>query len=436
MPDRGAPLDQPAVLDGEQGALARAFAVAWRYGISTIGLTSISAAHFFVSLLFLHALAPAAFGLLSFVFVIVPLCLSSAGALLSAPVAAAVARSGPPDSLRTLLKANAAFSLLAAAIVGLLVLASGAAPGTAVLFGIYGGAMSLRWFARSYAYATLERARSAVSDVTYSVLLAGGIVLLLFLHELSMRSAASVMTLSSCIALIPFGLAFLRRQLSAISHASLRGYAPIWRELTRWSFLGVVSTELTANAHAYLVNLVSGANAFALIAVGSLFLRPVLLCLSALPDLERPAMTRQIVEGDYPAAERGVRDMLIATGGVWIGTLALVAALLAWWPSLLLHHEYDERSVVIVTALWATIVAVRMMRSPNALLLQAAGDFRVLAKASVHSSVVSVVATGVLLALFGPIASLGGILAGDTVLTARILFDARRLRARFDTAAA
>jgi O-antigen/teichoic acid export membrane protein len=431
-------LDQPAVLDGAQGALARALAVAWRYGISTIGLTSISAAHFFVSLLFLHALAPASFGLLSFVFVIVPLCLSSAGALLSAPVAAAAARSGPLDSveLRTLLKANAAFSLLAAVIVGLLVLASGAAPGTAGLFGIYGGAMSLRWFARSYAYATLERARSAVSDVTYSVLLAGGIILLLFLHALSMRSAASVMTLSSCIALIPFGLAFLRRQLAAMSHASLRAYAPIWRDLTRWSFLGVVSTELTANAHAYLVNLVSGANAFALIAVGSLFLRPVLLCLSALPDLERPLMTRQLVEGDYAAAERGVRDMLIATGAVWIGTLALVAALLTWWPGLLLHHEYDERSVVIVTALWATIVAVRMMRSPNALLLQAAGDFRVLARASVHSSVVSVVATGVLLALFGPIASLGGILAGDTVLTAGILFDARRLRARFATAAA
>jgi hypothetical protein len=425
-------------LDGTQGALARALAVAWRYGISTIGLTSISAAHFFVSLLFLHALAPALFGLLSFVFVIVPLCLSSAGALLAAPVAVAAARSDPLDSveLRTLLKANAAFSLLAALMVGLLVLASGTAPGTAVLFGIYGGAMSLRWFARSYAYATLERARSAVSDVTYSVLLAGGIVSLLFLHALSMRSAALVMTLSSCIALIPFGLAFLRRQLAAISTASLRAYAPIWRDLTRWSFLGVVSTELTANAHAYLVNLVSGANAFALIAVGSLFLRPVLLCLSALPDLERPLMTRQLVEGDYAAAERGVRDMLFATGAVWIGTLALVAALLAWWPGLLLHHEYDERSVVIVTALWATIVAVRMTRSPNALLLQAAGDFRVLAKASVHSSVVSVVATGVLLALFGPIASLGGILAGDTVLTARILLDARHLRARFATAAA
>jgi O-antigen/teichoic acid export membrane protein len=421
-------LAQPAVLDGAQGALARAAAVAWRYGVSTIGLTSISAAHFFVSLLFL----------LSFVFVIVPLCLSSGGALLGAPVASAAARPGPIESteLKTLLKASTLFSLLAAAIVGALVLASGTTLEIALLFGAYGGAMSLRWFARTYTYATQERARSAISDVTYSVLLAGGIVLLLFIHALSMRSAALVMTLSSCIALIPFGLTFLRRQLAAMSSASLRDYSPIWRDLTRWSFLGVVSTELTANAHAYLVNLVSGANAFALIAIGSLFLRPVLLCLSALPDLERPMMTRQIVDGDYPAAERGVRDMLIATGAVWVGTLCLVAVLLAWWPGLLLRHEYDEHSVILVTALWATIVAVRMLRSPNALLLQAAGDFRVLAKASVHSSLVSVVATGVLLVLFGPIASLGGILAGDTVLTARILSDARRLRARHAVGAA
>src|ERR1700716_1788131 len=139
MPERGAPLAQPAVLDGAQGVVARALAVAWRYGISTIGLTTISAAHFLVSLLFLPALAPASFGLLSFVFVIVPLCLSSGGALLGAPVASAAARPGPLVSteLRTLLKASGTFSLLAAAIVGALVLASGTTLEIALLFGTY-----------------------------------------------------------------------------------------------------------------------------------------------------------------------------------------------------------------------------------------------------------------------------------------------------------
>ncbi len=51
-------------------------------------------------------------------------------------------------------------------------------------------------------------------------------------------------------------------------------YAPIWKNVTRWSLMGVVLSEMTANAYAYLVTFISGAHAFALLAIGSLMLRP------------------------------------------------------------------------------------------------------------------------------------------------------------------
>ena len=70
--------------------------------------------------------------------------------------------------------------------------------------------------------------------------------------------------------------------------------APIWQEFARWAVFGVVLTEFTANAHAYLVTFISGPKAFAVLALGSLLMRPASLVLSALPDIERPRMARKI----------------------------------------------------------------------------------------------------------------------------------------------
>jgi hypothetical protein len=61
-------------------------------------------------------------------------------------------------------------------------------------------------------------------------------------------------------------------------------------------------------------------------------------------------------------------------------------------------------------------------------LLQAAGEFRALARTTYLSSAVSVLATLALLLAFGPIVSLAGILAGDIVMTAQIHRAVRRWR--------
>jgi putative peptidoglycan lipid II flippase len=70
------------------------------------------------------------------------------------------------------------------------------------------------------------------------------------------------------------------------------------------------------------------------------------------------------------------------------------------------------------------------VRTPDSVLLQAAGEFQALARTTYLSSAVSVLSTLGLLLAFGPIASLAGILAGDLVMTAQILSLARRWRRR------
>lgn len=400
----------------------RLYEVAGRYGLSASGPLSISGAHFIASLILLRALPQAEFGLFSFALIVVPFCLGMTGALLGASVAMTIARAkaiAEPE-LATHLKASLALSVLIAAAIGGLMLLSGGDAIAALLFGLYGGSMTLRWFARSYAYALGQRYRVTFSDYAYGGLLLAGLFVLLKSGHLDFLNAAAVFVVASIAALFVFGIGYLKKLLASAITGSLRAYGPIWRDLTRWSLLGVVLTEMTANAHAYLVTFISGPKAFALLAVGSLFMRPVSLCLTALPDLERPIMARYITGGEVPLARHSVFDFRAATAAVWIATVALAIVLLFWFPHLVLKSGYDQSDAFAVLGFWAAIMAVRIFRTPESVFLQAAGEFRPLAGASMRSSIASLVLTLALLMVAGPIASLGGVLIGDLVMASRI----------------
>jgi hypothetical protein len=75
-------------------------------------------------------------------------------------------------------------------------------------------------------------------------------------------------------------------------------------------------------------------------------------------------------------------------------------------------------------------MCVRALRTPESVLLQAAGEFKPLAAASVRSSAVSVFFTAALLFSFGPLVSIGGILAGELAMWERIAMLGRKLKAR------
>jgi hypothetical protein len=405
-------------------------AAARRYALAAAGPFTIAGAHFLASVLFLRVMAPAAFGLFAFALVIVPFWLSVSVALLGAPLA--TTRQRQPDGaedwreLPTLLKANLLFCAAAAVAVAAMLAFAGAGWDAAALFGFYGGIMCLRWFARWLSYATHHPLRAVASDVAYGVLLVAGLGAMALTHRTSLPGAAAILCLGAIAGLAVFGLGFPRAQIAALRTGSLGAYAPLWRDLTQWALLGIVTSEMSVNAHAYLVTLLSGPKSFALIAAGSLFMRPVSLSLTALPDRERPLMVRSLMDGDRAGAERCVRDFRGAVAAIWLLTLALAGAALLWFPHIVLKADYDRGQVVSVVLLWAAIMAMRTWRTPDAVLLQAAREFKPLAGASVWSSIVSVGVTTALLLLAGPVASLAGILIGDIVLTERVFALVRR----------
>jgi O-antigen/teichoic acid export membrane protein len=397
-----------------------------RYALSTGGPVSVSAAHFLVSLLVLHALPSKDFGVFAFVLVVVPLCLSASGALLNVSLPHAAARQS--RDVDVFVKANLVFCALAAVLCGALVFSGDADVGVAALFGLYGAAMCLRWFARALSYANDNPGRVAVSDFCYSFLLIATFAALWRFGNLTIAHGAFALAASAVASIGCFDATYLKRQFVTVWQTPFKSYLATWQGVTRWSLLGVVLTEATANAHAYLVTFVAGAQSFALLAVGALFMRPVSLCLSALSDVERPFMAQSIARGEPAKAERCMREFRAMGAIVWAGTGLLCAGLLAWFPAIVLKQNYRLGDVALVVVLWSAIMAVRLVRTPDSVLLQAAGEFRALARTTYLSSVVSVLLTFALLLAFGPIVSLFGILAGDAAMAAQIRLAARRWR--------
>lgn len=402
---------------------SRLVKIAGRYSLTAVGPIAVSGAHFAASLIFLHKLTPAEFGLFSFLLVVVPFALSISSGLLGAPLLSAV---GKTDALAGQKRAafrevNRLYCLAAGVATAAAMYFGNAGLTCALLLGAYGAAMAFRWFSRFSAYNADHPMRAAASDLVYSAVLLTGLFVLMMAGHLSLRRTSDVLLASALLGLLPFGWEFLKAELRRPPAGVLSVYGPIWRDMTRWSLLGVVLSEMTANAHAYLVTFISGPHVFALLAVGSLMMRPLSLVLSALPDRERPAMAHCLVKGDTKGALRIVGEFRFAAAAMWLGTAALSAVILFWFPKLIIKEGFDPHSVMLVTAIWALIVAARAVRAPENAFLIAAGEFHPLARAGLTGSAVSLVGTLVLLMVFGPIESLFGIVAGEVAMTFRIM---------------
>ncbi|HVW75870.1 MAG TPA: hypothetical protein VHC39_19690 [Rhizomicrobium sp.] len=396
---------------------------ALRYGASAAGPVAVSGAHFLASLLFLRNLPADQFGLFSFVMVVVSFGMSLNAALITVPLTRHIV-TGADGTRPACLQMNWLVCVAFAALLFIALWFGHASPQNAALLALFAGVFTFRWFARCTAYIDGRMTAAIQSDVAYSLLLVGGQGGMALMHQVTFVHGSAMLLLAALVALAPFGPAFFRIQFAAMA-GDPRRYWPIFRDLSRWSLIGVALTEVTVNAHAYLVTFISGASSFALLALGMLLMRPASLMQSALPDLERPAMSRAIAAGDMAALSRIQRHFTWGLGATWLVNVLLCAAVLAFFPLLVLKKGYGLQDVIVVAILSSIIMAVRAWRTPLAVLLQAAGQFKELAGIGTLSGALSVFATLLLLLTIGPIASLGGILLGELVILTRVIQMAR-----------
>ena len=157
-----------------------------------------------------------------------------------------------------------------------------------------------------------------------------------------------------------------------------------------WSLTEVVTTEATVNAHAYLVTFFFGPAAFAPVAASALIIRPIGVVMNAVTDFERPDLARQIDDSRLGGVMRSIRAFRVVLIAAWVATAIAAAGLMTYAPGLIFPSHYHSAYLAIGAALWMAVAGIRLLRTPEGTLLQAAGAFRSLAYASIGSSVVSV----------------------------------------------
>jgi hypothetical protein len=411
-----------------------------RYAQATSGPVATAGAHFAFSLLLLHALAPDSFGRISFLLVASQLSGGLWSALFCAPLPVLLAQAGDEGGIeraavrRCMLATNLAAAITSLLLFWCVAFFVGLSLGGALLFAAYAACFLLRWFARSDAYAAGQPLKAVTSDLAYSAVLLLALAVMWKLVTPSLTAASAALLASAVAGLMPFGREYLSAQFACVAVGDIRPYAKVWRVHSRWSLVGVLTTEATANSHAYLLALVSGPAAFAPIAASALLIRPIGVVINALTEFERPRVAAQIGQGDMVGAFGSIRFFRSVLTLAWSVSAVAAAILLALNPRLVFPAAYDLEFLINGTALWMAVAFVRQWRAPESVLLQAGGEFRILAQASMVSSIVSVVSVAGFLWLAGPLWSISGILIGETLCAVWTLRQARQYRQRVQTA--
>ncbi|WFU07156.1 hypothetical protein QA648_35205 (plasmid) [Rhizobium sp. CB3171] len=398
------------------------------YGLSTFATAAVSGSHLLVQLAVLHSLGNAEFGLVAFMLTLMQFGSGLCNSMVAAPFTVLINTDRSAQSAEGLFLINAGLALCNAAVAVLTVFWLGTATvGTALAFAASSALFTVRWFARTEAYAMHNPVRAALSDVVYAAVLLTCLAIAWF-YGMSLSEAAGLFAIAGCAGMLPFGKAFLVKHFRVSLQSALASYGPVWRDQARWAVAGLVTTEATSNAHAYIVTSVAGPAAFAPIAAAMLFLRPIGVCMVSLTQIERPAMARALSTGNRAGALRYVARFMAVLGFMWLSTIVAVACIVHFFPALAFKPGLDANLILISFVLWAAVCLVQCVQTPLNVFLQAEGRFRELAGASIKSSLLTLVAVPMLLVVVGPIYSTIGVMLGQIVMTLGIVVSVRRSR--------
>jgi hypothetical protein len=402
-----------------------------RYVMAAAGPIAVAGANFLVSFSMLRLEPPGTFGTFTFLFAAAMFTISLSGALFGAPMQAlqtadqssrsAIVATVVPTATVTAFVAWPAFVLVG--------LALGLEPLTATFYGAFGMLTILRSVGRAWCYVAEERWRVTTSDVSYAVVTLGILaVSVVWVHVAPERAVYPALAFGMAAAVASLGPGFVTL-LCSPRRVALRRYAATWRAQSRWSLLSVTAIEAVANAHIYLLTTLVGATAVAPIAASALLVRPINVIQNALIEYERPQMARFLGTGAMREVDRSIMLFRIVLLLVWAVTVIFSGAIVLFRPDLVFPASYDLTTVRLAATLWAAVSLVIVIQVPNNVLLQAGGNFRELAQASVWASVVSVPAVLLVIATAQPVWTIAAILPGwfvSTIVVHRAARDFRR----------
>lgn len=396
------------------------------YALASAGPLMVAIANFALSFSTLRLESSAAFGTFAFLFAAATFLIALAGALFSAPLQALF--HGDSEATTSVICAASLTALLAGPIYALAGFAMGLGFTFAFCYGVFAAFTILRSVGRARGYLIDQRWRVTQSDAIYAVVTTGTFAAIHVLGDVAARDAIYVaLALGSLAATAGLGGDFAA-ELWRSRKAKLRDYRLVWRDQSRWSLLGVSANEAAANAQLYLLALLAGAATVAPIAASALLMRPINVVQNAMIDFERARIAQSLATRAFDETYRSVRMFRHMLLLLWAGTIILAALILTFRPQLIIPSGYDLASVILATTLWAVVWLIIAIQVPQNVLLQAAGDFRTLARASVCAAMVSVAGMLIAIAAGHPIWTVAALVPGWLVSSMMIFAGARHLR--------
>lgn len=403
-------------------------------GLAAVGPTAVAAAHFIQSIFVLRHLPTAEFGLFAFSVTLAALGWATWGALFCAPFPHLIIAAPAQDRAsheQTTGAANLQAAMLAAAGLGGISAIIGMEPGSAALFATFMGISLVRWFGRAHAYFHNRQAQSVLSDILYSLCLFIAVAWMWRSDSSSLAASYSAMAIAAFAGVLPFGRRYLRAMLGSLNPRSVPDYFSLVRDRVPWSMLSLLCTELTANAHVYLVTFLKGPEAYGPIAATALLLRPMTLTSSSLRDVERPRLAKMAAQRQFRRILRSLLLFRLVLGAAWALTLGATALLFWTDPRLIFPSQYDLDVLRTGAVLWLLVGGVAMLRVPESALLQAMGRFRSLWLANLFAALASLTGVTLLLLLLEPTWSIAGVLVGQVVHAVAATAQSRALRREF-----
>ncbi|UPJ41143.1 hypothetical protein IVB40_28240 [Bradyrhizobium sp. 40] len=386
-----------------------------RYALAIGGPISAAGVQFILAYVLLHTVDAFSFGVFSFYQLVIQLTLGISSALYCAPLAHDFNQEAGYDDL--IYKTSA---LLFATLTSAILCASlslSADPTSGIAVGLFAFFAHLRWFARALAYVELDWHKSFHSDLVFALSLASVGLWLVWDNHLSLSTTFAAYAFAAGVSLVPFGFGALLVDARSSRFHHLRDYSRVWKKYSRHALLGVITTEATSNAHAYMITLLSGASAYAPIAAAGLVIRPITLCANAITDIERPRIAQEVERSSEKLSHSLTTFRAILFAG-WLASAGLLYLVACQRPNLI-FGGYDFAMMIHASSIWLVISLFRSLARPESVLLQATGQFEILATANVFGGAVSVISCGLLFLVYGSVASLYGILLGD--LTAALM---------------
>lgn len=395
-----------------------------RYLAALSGSAGSSGAQFLLTLALLQRLSAEQFAQFAFLWLVAQFIWAIGGSLFAAPLA----RIASGHSGRSLSEAWHAVTWMQLAFAGLAMVGSfclallvGSDSTAASVFASLVLIGALRLHARVAAYARSGQRSVVIADTLFTL----SVVILTVAAYLSSTptpmAAYAILVAGNFLGLLPLARTLGYGRRLPRPRRIVVSFGDVWSRYSSWSLLGVVATEVTANAHSYIVTLTLGPAAFGPIAASAVLIRPGMVALNALSEFERARMARLLAADRRTDMIRARRLFRTVAFALWTATAVLTYLVLQFALQLVFAPSYSTAALTTGAWLWVTILLIRALYLPEAIEMQASGDFAALAWPKIWTAPLSVAAVALLLLIAEPVWSMLAICISEAIAALLLL---------------